>query len=751
MNHKSTTAAKASLLCGAAFTFVSIAGAAHAQEAQPAEEEGVIIVTAQKRTQSTLDVGINIAVLGAEAIAAQRIDDATDLVALAPNISIKENVPGLVPVVTIRGVGLNDFSATNNPSAGIYVDEVSLSSLALMNFDFFDLDRMELLKGPQGTLYGRTATAGALNIFTARPDFRGTSGSISGTLGNYELKEIEGHINLPVSDTISFRIAGKGIFQDEGFWFNERLDRDIGRREVLLGRAQALWVPSDRFEWLVKAEVQRGRSELGGPEFFGAIPTPQTPAGVPCPGSPQCSDFLGYSDRDGDPFRGSWSVDPAYNVDQLNLTSRIEADLGFATLTSITGYINFDRQWSADTDAGPFAQLDFRAEDKVEQFSQELRLAGEGQAATWLVGAFYSEDDIQTTYAGDLSALLNTTTFTFSDQKTTSAALFANAEWSLSETLSVVTGLRYTDEERSNMGGTTDLVSRPPASFLTLVPFGSPPIPLAVSNAEISDTNWSWKLGLNWTPSDDTLLFASATQAWKSGGFFAGVATSSAQLEPYRPEKIVAYEVGAKGRLRAADLSYSVSAFYYDYSEVQTFIREDIGGIPVQRLGNVDQAEIYGLDADIAWQPSAIPGMRINLGAGLLDTELGAFLAGAGPVAAGNRLPDAPSFTFNGGASYDVEISQSLTARLNLNGRYQSSTFRDALNDPIIEADGFWTLDARLSVLREGDWDVSLWGRNITDERYVTQGVNQLPFGLGFRVYGAPRTFGVTLAKHFGR
>lgn len=739
------------LFASVAVLTLAIPATASAQEVLSENDPSIIIVTAQKREQSTLDVGINISVADSEALRTQRIDDATDIVAIAPNISIKENIPGLVPVVTIRGVGLNDFSATNNPSAGIYVDEISLSSLALMNFDLFDLERMEVLKGPQGTLYGRTATAGALNIVSARPDFRGVSGMVSGTLGNYEGKEVEGFVNIPASDTLAVRLSGKGIFQDKGFWFNGSLDRDIGRRSVGLGRLQVLWEPAEGVEVLLKAEVQQARSELGGGEFFGAIATPFTPSGVACPGAPECSDFLGYFDLDGDPFRGAWSVDPSYDLDQLNLTARIEADLGFATLVSVTGYIDFDRQWSADTDAGPFAQLDFLSDDTVEQFSQELRLAGESGPANWLVGAFYSNDDIVTSYAGDLSDLLNTTTFTISDQESESWALFGHVEWALTDTVSVISGLRYTDENRSNLGGTTDLVSLAPASFLTLAPFGSDPIPLAVSDEKISDTNWSWKFGVNWKLSPDTLLYASVTQGWKSGGFFAGVATSSAQLEPYKPEKIVAYEAGLKGRALGGDLSYSLSAFYYDYSDVQTFIREDIGGLPIQRLGNVDHAEIYGLDADLALRPSALPGLSLNLGVGLLETELGAFLSGNGPVPKGNELPDAPSFSFNGGASYEVALTDSISGRLSFTARNQSSAFKDALNDPLIAAEGYWLLDARASLFSEDDWDVSVWGKNITDERYVTQGVNQLPFGLGFRVYGAPRTWGVTLTKHFGQ
>lgn len=724
---------------------------AFAQDAAtpPDQLDGEIIVTAQKRAQSTLDVGITLSVAGPEELTSRRIEAVTDLVAFTPNVTVKENVPGLVPVITIRGVGLNDFSATNNPSAGVYVDEVSLSSLALMNFDFFDLERMEALKGPQGTLYGRTATAGALNIVTAKPSLSGVEGRVAGSWGNYQTKDIDGMINLPVSDTLALRFAGKGIFQDKGYFYNVRLGRDIGRREVYLGRAQALWEPSDRIEVLLKAEGQRSRSELGSGEFFGVVPTPAVPANSACPGAPQCADFLGYFDNDGNPFRGNWSVSPDYDLDQLNLTARIQADLGFANLTSVTGYIKFDRQWFADTDGGPLAQLDFATSDKVKQFSQELRLSGKTDAVDWLVGGFYSSDHVETFYAGDLSALFNTTTFSSSDQRSKSGAVFVNGEWRIADRLTLVTGLRYTSESRTNVGGTSDLVSRPPASFLSTAPFGSPPVPLAVSNAKITDTNWSWKIGVNWKPNPLTLVYASATQGIKSGGFFAGFATSSAQLLPYKPEKLIAYEVGLKGRAPSIGLNYSASAFYYDYRDVQTFIRDVVGTIPIQRLGNVNSAEVYGLDADFVFSPAALEGFNLNGGIGLLHTKLGSFSASSGPVAAGNRLPSSPEFSANIGAAYEFPVTSAISARFAVDGRYQSSAFNDALNDPLIATNQFWVWNARASLLRKGDWDISIWGKNLADKRYVTSGTNLTALGLGFRVYGAPRTYGVSVSKSF--
>jgi iron complex outermembrane receptor protein len=734
-----------------------LATPAHAQDdsasaATPTSDETAkdeIVVTAQKREQRLSDVPITISVADADTIKERRIEAVTDLVVFTPNVSVKENIPGLVPVITIRGVGLNDFSATNNPSAGVYVDEVSLSSLALMNFDFFDLERMEVLKGPQGTLYGRNSTAGALSIVTAKPSFNGFSGRVVGSIGNYKAKDIEASLNLPASDTLALRVAAKGIFQDKGYWFNQRLNRDVGRREVFLGRAQALWEPSESVDLLLKAEIQRGRSELGSPEFFGAFQAVPPTAGLTCPGSPGCTDFFGYRDTDGNPFRGNWSVRPDYDVDQLNLSARLNADLGAATLTSVTGLVKFDRQWGVDVDASPLRQTDFYTDDRVKQFSQEVRMANATDLVDWLVGGFYSRDRVQTSYDGDLQELFNTKSYSYSNQLTKSAALFGNGEWHLGNTLDLITGIRYTSEKRSNVGGTSDLVALAPGSALTGAPFGSPPIPLASVNGRISDKNWSWKLGVNWKPSTSTLIYASASQGVKSGGFFAGVATNSAQLIPYRPEKLVAYEVGIKGRASGAGLSYSASGFYYDYNDIQTFIRDVVGALPIQRLGNVDKAKIYGLDADVTLNPTGLDGLTLTAGVGFLHTRLGSFTSSGGAVPAGNRLSDAPKFSFNGSAAYQFTLGGDIDARLSIDGRYQSQTFKDALNDPLIASDAFWVWNGRLSVLREDDWDVSLWAKNIGDKRYVTQGLNQLVLGTGNRVYGAPRIWGVSVSKSF--
>ena len=705
-----------------------------------------VTVTAQKKEQSALDVGIAVSVVGEQEIQAQRIETPSDLVVFTPNATVKENIPGLMPIVTIRGVGLNDFNATNNPATGVYVDEVSLSSLALLSSDLFDLERMEVLKGPQGTLYGRNSTAGALNIISARPNFESYSGRVIAGIGNFDSRDLELVANLPIAENFAVRLSGKGVYQDEGFYFDETRNRDVGRRDVLSGRVQALWVPTETVDVLLKIEGQRGRSELGSPEFFGAIPTPTE---TNCPGSPGCSDLFGYTDTDGDPFRGAWSVDPEYNYDQVGATLRVDADLGFADLTSVTGYINFSRDYASDTDAGPLRLTDFNNSDDVNQFSQELRLSGSNDQLDWQVGGFYSVDNVETIYAGDLQELFNTTTFSFADQKSTSYAIFGNAEWWLSDTLSIVTGIRYTNEVREANNFTQDNVSEIGGSFLTMAPLGTPPIVLAAVDDEIDETSFDWKIGANWKPADNMLVYASASQGTKSGGFFAGVATNPAQLIPYDSETLTSYEVGVKGTAAELGLRYEASAFFYDYSDVQTFIRDQVGAVPVQRLGNVDEAELYGADFSLVYQPAALTGLDLNAGVGLLSSELGAFESGTGLVPAGNEQPDAPELTMNLGASYTADVSDRLSLRLAIDSRYQSETFRDAINDPLLFTEEYWVTNARVSLFEEGDWDLSIWGKNIGDEEYVTQGVNQLVFGYGFRVYGAPQTYGISLTKNF--
>ncbi|WDI31920.1 TonB-dependent receptor [Hyphococcus flavus] len=740
-------------VCAAAFT--ASAGA----QAQQSTSGDVIVVTAQKREQNILDVGATVTAISQQTLRDARVLEMRDIATFVPNVDIREQAPGTLPVITIRGVGLNDFSNTNNPSAGVYIDEVYLSSLGLLAFDFFDLERIEVLKGPQGTLYGRNSTAGAVNFITAKPNFDAPLTRLSASYGNYDTLEVEGVTNIPVTEELAIRLGAKSIRQWEGYYFNRAVDDDIGERNIALGRAQLRWTPGDSADILLKVEGYSNNSGLGQGAFFGAVDYTNPPS-FACAAiaeneiDPTCTDFFGYSDPDGDPYTGDWSDRQFYDAKQIGATLRGVFDLGGAELTSVTGFIDHYREAYNDLDASPLTALEFLPTTDVRQYSQELRLAGNlNENFDWLVGAFWSHDHIVVGSTGYADVLFQTRTSGFGDQTTDSVAGFIHGEYALTDTLSVIGGLRLTWEEKEytarvfddNPFGTSCLIS------LTCSPGPTPQITLAAADAlKAEDTNLSWKAGLDWKPLPSTLLYVSASRGVKSGGFFFGFATNSGSFQPFEPESLVSYEAGVKHQTANGALRLAASGFYYDYSDIQTFIRDQSGAVPFQRLGNVDEANLYGADLEATLAPPAIEGLTLTVGLGLLDSELGEFVALSGPAPKGNEFPNAPSVTFNTLARYERAISPGLRGVIQIDGRYSGSTFKDALNDPLIASDSFTLWNGRLAVgAEDGSWEAALWAKNIFDEAYKVQGVNLTSLGFGYENYNPPRTFGGTITVQF--
>jgi iron complex outermembrane receptor protein len=713
-----------------------------------------VIVTAQKREERLLDVGLSVASLNAETLRTQRVETTIDLVGQVPNVDVKENIPGAQSIITIRGVGLNDFSSTNNSTVGVYVDDVFLASFAEMDFNFYDLGRVEVLKGPQGTLYGRNSTAGAINVISAAPSMAGNAAMLSFTAANFDRYEGEAWANWTVSDQLAFRISGKAVSQDEGYWFSRPLGTDIGRQGILLGRAQMLWKPTPSTTVKLKLEAEKNRSEIGSGKFFGTIPKV---AGATCPNfdSPaNCVDSHGFTDTNPDPFSVTTNHGAPYRVSSENATLHIDQDLGFATLSSVTGAIDFKREFYIDADAAPTTDAEFDQNDKVRQFTQELRLAGSRERLNWLVGAYYSWDRVETFTPGYLHDLFNTDVLITADQKTESKAVFGQVEWEVAPRLKLIGGLRYTNEDRSYKGGTTDL-NPFGLSFLCFVvqacALGAPGAhPLSFQDASIHDSNWSWRVGANFKPSDEALLYATIARSTKSGGFFNGITTNSFALAPYLPEELTDYEAGVKARFLDRKLLIDASLFWYDYTDVQTQTFTNVGAVSLIKLGNVSHATVKGLDAQATWLP--MTGLTLNAGLGLLDTELGSFrtAGAAGPIVVpkGHKLPNAPDTTFNASARYEWPVMGGWTASVQAGAHYSSEVFKEALNTPFLKADSYWVWDARAAIASMNGWELALWGKNLGDEHYVTQ-AGDTGLGMGYRVFNAPRTYGVTLTKRF--
>ncbi|MFI4972951.1 MAG: TonB-dependent receptor [Caulobacterales bacterium] len=736
-----------------------MASAAARADAPADTTVGELVVVAEKTSERITDVAINVTSVSGETIQQAHVSQAADLMMLTPNLDVKDNIPGAQSIITVRGVGLDDFSSTNNSSVGVYVDDVFLASFAEMDFHFYDLDHLEVLKGPQGTLYGRNSTAGAINILSARPSTKGTSGELTAGYGNYNAFTANGFVNIPVSDSFALRFSGMTQQQGRGYWFSRVLNTDMGRQNNLLGRAQALWTPNAKTTVLLKIEGEHDRSGIGVGKFFGTVPVAGYAGACPNFAAPaNCTDFHNYTDVTPNPFQGDWNHPAPYNVDQLNATLHIDSDLTWAKLSSITGYITFRREFYIDADAAPTQQAEFDQHDDVNQFSQEVRLNGDVHRLEWMVGGYYSWDKVHSFTPGVVSInfspfpdpnsfFVGSNVFIHSDQTTTSGAVFGRLKYPLTDQFALEGGLRYTTESRSYIGGTQDVTPKPGVSICTfLTGCAVTPANLTFLNASIHDENWSWRGALDWKPGHDVLIYASVSRGEKSGGFFNGITTTNLALAPYKPEQLTDYEVGFNALLLDRRLQVESSVFYYDYFDLQAQTFTNVGGIGLIKLGNIPHAAIYGADINVTARP--VEGLTLRAGLGLLHSRLGAFETTV-PIAAGNKLPDAPEISFNGTARYEHALGDHLVGAIQVSPQYSGAVFKEALNTPFLSAAAYWVIDARASLsTADGGWEVALWGRNIGNTRYVAQATNDA-LGMGYRIFNAPATYGVEISHKF--
>jgi iron complex outermembrane receptor protein len=727
-----------------------------------------ITVTAQRRAQSLQDVGIAVNAFTDQDLKDRRLNDAADVAAYTPNVDIKTTLTVGNPNVTIRGIGLNDFNANNSSPAGVYVDEVFLTSTSMMSFQLFDLERVEVLKGPQGTLYGRNTTAGAMNFITKKPS-QEFDAYATATGGNYGLFEAEGAVGGPITDTVAYRLSAKTI-QRSGGPYDSRIFGEHGDLDIFTARAQLLWDINDEVSLELSAHGDTDESE--GPLWtsYGTKDTTQVPPGGdpvfgPILGviAPNCAaidagrfdpancvDAWGYSDTDGDPYSGDWQYPSMIDRAGFGGRATLTWEFGETTLTSVTGYENLDRDADdGDTTSNPTrTQFHLVPVNNVEQFSQEVRLSGGTDTVDWVGGFFYSDDTVEewstiesVDLFGPVLDFLAGLGFVPEDlrtqykQDTTALALFAHTEWELAEQWNLIVGLRYTDEERKFVG---DSALGPPI-----------PIPgLSAANDKIDEQNVSGKVALEYFTDNDAMIYGSVSTGFKSGGFFGGFALDPSERLPYDKETISAYELGFKSRLADNTLQLNAAAFYYDYEDMQQFIETNVGGIQVAKLDNIpDASTITGLDVDLWWRPT--DGLDIRGGLGILDSELGDFTDLTGVVQSGKEMANAPGVSASLSVQYEWDLGEKLVSAL-VGVNYTDDMFRNAQNNPLTKVDAYTLVDGRLALSSaDGEWDVALWAKNLTDEEYVVESFGDDSLGSWTRLFNTPRTYGITASFYW--
>lgn len=709
----------------------------HAAEANSSED--AIVVTAQRREQSLQDVGLSLSVLGAAQLDDQKIADIADIAASLPGFDLARGNGSNNPTMTVRGVGTTNPWINNNPSVAAYVDDAYMPFSPFLTFPIFDIERVELLKGPQVALYGRNATAGALNLISARPKSR-FGGYADISYNEHDLVEARAAITGPLTQNLNFRVAG--IVAQGGGYIERpgtegttagfspvpgvvpgvasvRARKGYGDKDVVAVRGALEWFASDRVEIFVTGHYGRDKSELIGSTAI----TPDRLGQFAPPAKKRA--FVDYD-----------NVEPAMDAEQYGGVFRVDADLGAFKLTSVTGYEHIDRSFLIG-DFVPTRIAEPEFDERISAFNQEIRLTHEGVDTFFLLGASYGEEKIN--YSRDLVAydLLRGTLGTSFVEKDRSFAVFGQAEWEFAPEWKVIGGLRYTSEKKRYSGGSIDIdpfgVSRVPNLYPNTAGaglFGSP---------RYDDKDLSGSLALNWKPADEVLLYASVSKGFKSGGFDGSGITEPSSFTPYGAENIWAYEAGAK--IFADRVQASGAVFYYDYSDQQVLALVDLGnGINEAIIQNAAGSAIYGMELDVGLDLT--DKLRFSLNGLLVSSKVTDWKsADAAEVAAriGNELPGTPQASLNAKLDWSHDIASDWTLKASAWTTYTDGAFRDIENSRNLRSDDRFLANARLELGQtDGGLQFYLLGKNLFDKTYVTS-VRSLVGMLG-EYYGEPRT-----------
>lgn len=721
-----------------------------------------VLVMAQKREQSVQELPMSVTAYTGETMNELGINNSQELVQYTVNVTNRAALgEGARPAYYIRGIGLSDFNSNNTGPVGVYVDEVYRSSMATQMVPLFDIDRTEVLRGPQGTLFGRNTSAGALSFFSTRPT-QETEGYLTTRVGNYGMRRFEGAIGGGITDNLSGRFSAMKLDSD-GWLDNKSAGGMEGGRDVLAWRAQLAWQASDSVDVSFILNGAEDDSEPNGYAHWG-----QTTDGVtPCPGpaisANQCVDALGFRNDYSNFYAIDSDMDEDNDTETLGGVLLVNWDIGDITLTSVTGYDDADQLLWEDADASSNNLAHTTYGTDVDTFSQEFRVVGSTGSSNWVAGVYYMTEDMSIVQTAEILGFaeglsLEELTAAFGDpataqylfdnwaqtlhegdQGTDSYAIFGQFDYGISDRMTLTAGLRWTRDERDWAYATS----------YTQTNYG-PFVPVFTIEEDTSDDDLSGRFALDYLLTDEVRVYGSISKGYKSGGFNGGFLFTPPISSAYDPETVIAYEVGMKGDFLDNSLRLNMAAFYYDYEDMQVFNFYDNpnGLLPLQNLENASDAEIFGVEVEANWQ--ATEQLSFFVGLGYLDTELKDFVTGDGNDFSGNQLPLAPEFNAVAMAFYDIPLESGSNINLQLSYTYDDDVFYLPSNNPVFSQDGYGLLGARVAYTSPGDKiEIGIWGRNLAGEEYYSSMFDLADFGLVELMPGADTSYGIEATYRF--
>lgn len=774
-----------------------IASPAFAQQAEPvaSEAEGGIediVVTARRTAERAQNVPIAITTVTAEGLSNLSVRDIIEVQKVTPGLYMSsQNSAGRVKV-TIRGQSEADSRLTTDPSVGIYIDGVNFLRSYGLRSSFVDLAQVEVLKGPQGTLFGKNTTGGAINITTQQPKYE-AGGYVDLLYGSYNNMQALAVVNLPlVEDKLAIRAVGQVIHRDGYGTQNNK--QDIGDDNVVSGRLLIRADPSDSVHILLSGDYVRQRNN--GTNVVLTYDAMLTAANSATGGLGEIAAELGlnrasaadrltaynrwraYYDayQNGNIYSGfEGSLRGLFdNVDHWGVSADVSLDVGEVNLRSITSYRHLTRAYEQGLDGTPFDLLDVYLTTRQHNFSQELRASSiDQQGLDWQVGVFYNLEKGNEFSNNNTNRVIRTSRANINDTDSTNSSVagYAQAVYNFSDNFRMTGGLRYTDDYREITSHNRidprpefALPPYPSASVgvcnLLTPTLGGPTFPNCSYTAGTHFKKLTWLASMDYRPVNDVLLYASVSKGYRAGGYTAqasgvvqpSVAALNAAFTPYRPEQVVNYEVGFKSDILDRRVRLNGSFYYQDYSDIQGQIRDVVNGVVVTLIRNAARAKLYGGELELTIAPYDT--LLVNASTAYLHARYDEFMA---RDTAGNLLDlsnqafPAPAWTFNIGATKTIPLADG-ELRLFANYSWTDDViFRpDTPNLASVTQKAYGILDARISWhIASQDLDIAVFGKNLTDIQYFTAATNLQATGFNVAFPGDPRTFGVQLRKTF--
>jgi len=733
-----------------------------------------IVVTARKRAENVQDTPISITALSANALEQRNIANVGQIADVTPNLTINTSAAfsgsSSTPAIFIRGVGQVDFTLNTDPGVGLYVDGVYISRSVGGLIDLVDVERVEVLRGPQGTLFGRNTIGGAVSVTTKAPTDE-FGGRIKMTTGADNRIQVGGLVNVPLGEGLNSRLAVN--YHNRDGYVKRPDGTELGDDNSFSARATVAYDNSDTFRFSISGDYTTEREEsapfvlttldpLGGPMgfsgFHNAVVAPMIdpslafpfgPMGPPSAcfinvNNPAC--FNEASVSVGVPGVNQGTFESASDIDVFGISATAEYDLNdTVTVKSITAYRDLESFSTNDGDGSAVAINATSDTFTYNQFSQELQLLGSSfdGKVEWILGGYYFTEDGNNANDVKFSVIEILSGGQVENQ---SIAAFGQATWSITDRFDLTAGLRWTEDSRDFTPN--QIVVR---NIATPFPTGTPTLPNVT--ASIKSDDFTPLVNVKYKLTDSISAYATYSQGFKSGGFTQRVfpplipapGQNPADVIPsFDPETVETYELGFKSQLFDNRVRLNASAFTTDYQDTQ--INVQVGIAPTTQ--NAAAATIKGFEVE--FEAALSEAFRLNFGAGYLDAKYDALDATVDPrITLNNSLPGVSKWTTSAGASYrhDMGNNGSLTARADVS--YRSEFFFDANNE--VGEDGYTILNLGLTWdSANGDWAASVFGTNVTDEVYGLAGASILePGGFNQTLFARGAEWGASITRNF--